>query len=606
MTRRRERRGDEPAVARRDLRLYRRLFGLARPYRLRLIGILGLGLLAGPLALLTPLPLKIAVDSVLQPGPAPGFLEAAIPGGGPASDPAILVALVVLVLAIALATQVQAFGSWYLQASVGERLVLRFQSQLFRHVQRLSLQYHDRTGTADSVFRIQYDAREIQTLIVGGTIPLLSSLATIAGMIYVAARIDLQLALVAMLVAPVLFVLLRWYRISTRARYGESKRLQSSAVSVVQETLGALRVVKAFGQEDREQDRFVTHSTASVRAKLRLIVAEGLFGVVVGMVVAGASAAMLFLGVSHVRSGVLTLGELLLLMGYLTMLYEPLQSVSKKVAGLQSSFASAERAFALLDQLPDVPEAGHPRPLERAEGHLELRGVSYVYPGDRAHPVLRGVDLDVPAGTSVGIVGVTGAGKSTLVNLLTRFFDPTEGAILLDGIDLREYWLADLRSQFAIVLQEPVLFSASIAENIAYAKPNASMEEIADAARAAGAHDFIQRLPQGYETTVGERGMSLSGGERQRISLARAFLKDAPILILDEPTSALDAGTEARIMDAIERLQAGRTTFVIAHRPRVLEGSDQLLHLEDGRVDLRASGPVVPGAARTTPATGSG
>jgi len=269
-------------------------------------------------------------------------------------------------------------------------------------------------------------------------------------------------------------------------------------------------------------------------------------------------------------------------MGYLLQLYRPLQSISKKVGQLQRSLARAERTFALLDQAPEITEKPNAMPLSRARGALSFQNVSFAYEGENS-PVLQNVSLGVLPGTRVGIAGATGAGKTTLVSLLTRFYDPTSGRITLDGLDLRDYRIADLRSQFAIVLQEPVLFSTSIAENIAYARPDATSEESVAAARAANAHEFITGLPEGYDTQVGERGMRLSGGERQRISLARAFLKDAPILILDEPTSSVDTKTEAVIMEAMTRLMHERTTFMIAHRLSTLANCDARLQIEGGR-----------------------
>jgi ATP-binding cassette subfamily B protein len=283
-----------------------------------------------------------------------------------------------------------------------------------------------------------------------------------------------------------------------------------------------------------------------------------------------------------VLSGALTLGDLLLVMGYLAQLYGPLNTLSNSKATLQSSLASAERAFSILDEAPDVVERPGAQPLTRASGAVAFRDVSFAYREN--HPVLHDVSFEVDPGTRVGISGETGAGKTTLMSLLTRFYDPTTGEILLDGIDLRDYKLTDLRNQFAIVLQEPVLFSTSIAENIGYARPSASEGEVVEAAKAANAHEFIVDLPRGYGTEVGERGMSLSGGERQRIALARAFLRDAPILILDEPTSSVDTRTEAAIMEAMERLMHGRTTFMIAHRVSTLASCDARLELADGRV----------------------
>src|SRR5205814_3211666 len=271
-----------------------------------------------------------------------------------------------------------------------------------------------------------------------------------------------------------------------------------------------------------------------------------------------------------------------LVWGYIAQLYGPLKTISKKTASLQNNLAGAERAFALLDEAPGVVERANARSLALARGAMVFRNVTFAY--DHDEPVLRNISFEIQEGTCLGIAGTTGAGKTTLVNLLTRFYDPTAGQILLDGVDLRDYRLADLRNQFAVVLQEPVLFSTSIAENIAYAKPGAARAEIEAAARAANAHEFITALPQGYETAVGERGLRLSGGERQRISLARAFLKDAPILILDEPTSSVDTKTEALIMEALAALMRGRTTFIIAHRLSTLEGCDVRLRLDAGRL----------------------
>jgi ATP-binding cassette subfamily B protein len=291
---------------------------------------------------------------------------------------------------------------------------------------------------------------------------------------------------------------------------------------------------------------------------------------------------VLYVGVRHVRANVISLGDLLLVIGYLGYLYAPIRTIGKRAASLASHLTSAERAFAVLDEAPDVVERPGARPIRRAVGAVSLRNVAFAYPN--ATPVLSKMTLDVAPGARIGIAGPSGVGKTTLVNLLTRFFDPTDGQILLDDVDLRDYRLADLRNQFGIVLQEPVLFSASISENIAYGRPGATEAEIISAAKAANAHGFIQRMPDGYETVVGERGMTLSGGERQRISLARAFLKDAPILILDEPTSSVDLATELAIIEAMHRLMNGRTTFLITHRVTTLAHCMSVITIEAGGV----------------------
>jgi ATP-binding cassette subfamily B protein len=590
-----------PAARYTTLTLYRRLLRQARPYWPHIGGIFLLGLLSTPLALLTPLPLKIAVDSVLGSQPIPHFLAAVLPADLAPFDSAVLALAVGLIVATALLNQLDALMTLLLRTYVGEKLVLGFRSQLFRHVQRLSLSYHDTKGTTDSTYRIQYDAPAIQWIIIHGITPFITAGCKLIGMIYVTSQIDWQLALVALALSPVLFTVSRAYSPRLRSQWGQVKKLESSALSVIQEVLAAVRVVKAFGQEEREQERFLRRASEGVWAHVLVAFAEGRFGLLVGLTTALGTAAVLFIGVRHVQTGALTLGELLLVMSYLAQLYAPLQTISKGTATLQSSLASAERAFSLLDEAPDVVERQNARAVSRVSGAVAFHNVSFTY--DKSHPVLREVSFDIRPGTHVGILGMTGAGKTTLVSLLTRFYDPTAGQILLDGVDLRDYKLAALRNQFGIVLQEPVLFSTSIAENIAYARPDASDEEIIEAAKAANAHEFIIRLPQGYDTQVGERGMQLSGGERQRIALARAFLKDAPILILDEPTSSVDMKTEAEIMEALERLMGGRTTFMIAHRLSTLAKCDVRLEIEDGRlVDLIP--PVLVGALRGFGGTG--
>ena len=564
-----------------DVVLYRRLLQETRPYGFHLAGLFGLGLLASPVALLTPVPLKIAVDSVLGGHPLPVFLQPFFPESAAQSPTAILLFAIGLLVAVAALGQLQGLASTLLQAYIGERLVLDFRARLVNQVQRLSVSYHDSRGTADSLYRIQHDVPAIQNL-VDGVIPSVSAAITLAMMITVTVLLDWQLALVALAISPPLFFLSGVYRPRMRSQWRHAKKLESSALAAVQETLGALRLVKAFRQEERETDRFLRRSREGMAARLGLALLQGRYGLYVGLTMALGTAAVLLIGVRHVRTGALTLGQLLLVMGYLAQLYQPLKTISRKAASLQSYLASAERAFALLDERPDVPERLHARPLVRAAGAVEFQHVSFAYNSDRR--VLHDVSFAVPAGARVAIVGTTGAGKTTLVGLLTRFYDPTAGAILLDGMDLRDYRLADLRDQFAIVLQEPVLFSTSIGENIAYGRPGASDLDIVRAAKAAGAHDFIASLPHGYATPVGERGIQLSGGERQRVALARAFLKDAPLLILDEPTSSVDVKTEAVILEAMDHLMQGRTAFLITHRLSALATCDARLQLEQGRL----------------------
>lgn len=564
-----------------DTALLRRLLEHTRPSWFFILGILLLDLLATPLALLTPVPLAIAVDSVLGGKPLPGHLEAWL-SARMLSSQAVLILAAVLLVAIALLGQLQSLGSSLLRTFTGERLTLDFRSRLFRHVQRLSLAYHDARGTSDSVYRIQYDTAAIQYVAIDGVIPFITAGVMLLSMLYVILQIDWQLGSIALAISPILFWITRLYRRNLRQQSRQAKRIESRALSVVQEVLTSLRVVKAFGQEDWEQERFVSWSTEGLRARMLYSLAEGWLGLLLGMTTAIGTAAVLYIGVVHVQRGILSLGGLLLVMGYLSQLYSPLKTISRKIASLQPHLVSAERAFALLDEAPDVAERPGARPVVRATGHVAFENVSFAYDG--VQPVLSHISFEISPGLRVGVAGRTGAGKTTLISLLTRFYDPSAGRILLDDVDLRDYKVADLRNQFAIVLQEPVLFSTSIAENIAYARAGASRAEIVRAAEAANAHDFIVNLPGGYDTQVGERGMMLSGGERQRIALARAFLRDAPILIMDEPTSSVDMETETGIMEAMERLMRGRTTFMIAHRLTTLEECDLLLIIEDGQL----------------------
>ncbi len=519
-----------------DLTLYVRLLREARPHWPLVGALFLLSLLSTPIALLMPLPLKIAIDSVLGSGPFPASLQALLPAAILGSQTALLLLATAAVLAIAVCDQLQKLGVSVLGTYAGEKLALDFRAKLFRHVQRLSLSYHDIKGAADSTYRIHWDAASIQWVAVYGVTPFLSAALTLAGMCYITATVDWRLALVALGVAPPVLYIMSVARGRLRTGWMNTKTLESHAVGVVQEALSGLRVVKAFGQEEREHARFVNSSGQSMRARIGVALGEGVFELLTGLTIAAGTAIVLFLGVRHVQAGVLSLGELVLVMSYLARLYLPFQELSKSINLLQSALASAERAF-----------------------------------------------FDIEPGNRVGITGTTGAGKTTMVSLLMRFYDPTSGQILLDGIDLRDYSLADLRNQFSIVLQDPVLFSTSIAENIAYARSDASDDEVIAAAKAANAYEFIAGLPDGYRTVVGERGMRLSGGERQRIALARAFLKDAPILILDEPTSAVDMKTEAAIMDAMGRLMYGRTTLMIAHRLSTLSRFDLRLAMENGR-----------------------
>jgi ATP-binding cassette subfamily B protein len=574
----------------------------ARPCWPHLTGITVLCLLSTPVALLVPLPLKIAVDSVLGKQALPAWLHylpwpprwLVVPNGA-------LAICTTLLVSIALLNCAQSLASWLLATYTGEKLVHNLRAQLLFHAQRLSLAVHDRRGPNDIAYRIQYDAPAIQNLFLQGLVPILSSAFTFVAMLVVTARISWHIASIAAIVSPVLFVLARNSSRKVRKCYEEVRELDSSAMLVLHEALSCLRAVKAFGLEAHQDELFRRKSRQRMAEQLGLVSIQAGFHTLIGFCVAIAAAVALVMGVTEVRQQLMTVGEFLLVMAYMTQLYEPLRTISTKIPELQSSLASLQRAFALLDELPE-PGAQTPvaKP-ERAQGEIEFRNVCFQYTvaGRR---VLNDVSFHIRPGSRVGIAGPSGSGKSTLVNLLTRFYDPTDGAILIDNVDLRRYNLAALRQQFSIVLQEPMLFSATVAGNIAYADPRASREEIIRAATLANAHEFILRLPSGYDTPIGQGGVGLSGGERQRLAIARAFLKDAPMLILDEPTSAVDIRTEQLIMEALDKLMANRTTFMIAHRLSTLERCDTVLVLQCGALQTIAGSIDEVSTQLTTPA----
>ncbi|HMI55306.1 MAG TPA: ABC transporter ATP-binding protein [Gemmatimonadaceae bacterium] len=560
----------------------RRVLRETKGFRLRILCVFFLGLLATPVALLTPVPLAIVVDNVLGSEPPPSFVSAVLPGWIESSSTQMLVVACVLLVAVAVLGNVQSTAQTVTELVTGERMTLRVQAKLLANAQRQSFAFHDKRGTADAIYRIQKDASAMQALVFSGFIPITSAAFTLVSMIYIVVRIDPELALIALLISPLLFFSAHQYKVRMRPRYTETKELESSAGHVIQEVLTSFRVVKAFGRESAEEARFHHHSMRGLQARVGLALAENIYSIIVTLTTAMGSAVVLFVGVRNVQAGTLSLGELLIVVGYISQLYGPLKTLSKSLSGLQNQFASTERAFQLLDEVPDVVERPNARSIGRSLGRIEFDNVTFGY--DAKSPVLQSVTATVPAGSSLGVMGRTGSGKTTLVSLLPRFYDPTQGHITLDGVDIRDYKLADLRRQFAIVLQDPLLFATSIADNIAYARPDASEEDLVRAAQAAGAHEFISQLPDGYQTKVGERGMRLSGGERQRISIARAFLADAPILILDEPTSSVDVTTEAGIMETMTQLMEGRTTIMIAHRLSTLGRCDLLVKVEDGAV----------------------
>jgi ATP-binding cassette, subfamily B, bacterial len=568
----------------RTFRLYRRAFIEARRHWPALVAILVVGLLWIPLSLLLPLPLKLVFDGVLADKPLDGLAGHLVPAALATNRPSLLATAIGLSILVGLLGIAHKFGDWLLRETVADRMVHRFRGELLLHGMKLPALHHAAHGTLDLGYRIIQDAPALQWTAIYGVIPVLVSVANVGCTLYVTAKLSPHLALIGLLTAVPAMLLVHLYQQRLKAKWHAAKEHDSAMQAQLNEVLGALRVVTVFRQERREAERFLARSWLSIAARLRAIRTEAILAAVLSLSTVLGTAGILFLGVGDVDAGRLSVGDLLLIFTYVGQLYAPLQAIGTHLSGQQHAIASMERVLAVLDQELAVGDRPNARTLSRARGDIAFRNVSFGY--DSRSLVLRHLDFHIPAGSVVGITGRTGAGKSTLINLLLRLFDPSSGSILLDDVDLRDWRLDDLRRQFAVVPQDALLFSTTVAENISYGRPAARMDEIAAAAAAANAHDFIMRLPQGYETRVGERGVRLSGGERQRIALARALLADAPIIVLDEPTSAIDRNTEAMIVENLERLRPGRTIFIVAHRAATLRHADIRLHVEDGSVSF--------------------
>ena len=564
------------------LTLIKRVFEHAKKYWLHISGILLLSVFSAPIALLGPLPLKLLVDNAFGDHLMPQFIRFFFPGGYTFTFNTNIIIVAVLVIVVELLVQLHALANWILVTYTGEKIVLSFKTKLFNQVQRLSLAYHDKIGTADSLYRIQFDSNAIRTLVVSGIAPIISASFTIIGMLYVITLIEWHFTIIAIGVIPILMYLTQVSSTKLKYQWTEVKKQESSAMSVLQETLFALRVVKAFSGENFQEEKFVRKSDRVLKSQIKVAYTSASFDLVIGIILSVATALFIYLGATYVHRERISLGELIVVLAYLVKVFGPLQTLNKHFNNLQSSLVSVERAYKIIDKERDVFETPHSIPINKISGNIVFNNVYFGY--EKGTPTLQNISFEVKQGQRVGIMGKTGSGKTSLINLLTRLYEPTDGSIVVDGRDIREYKVSDYRSQFSIVLQEPVLFSTSFEENIAYGKPEAAKKEIVRAAIDAHAYDFISMLPNGYQTEVGERGMQLSGGERQRISIARAFLKNSPILILDEPTSSVDVATESLIMEATNKLMKGKTTFLITHRLETLNECDIIIHLEKGKL----------------------
>jgi ATP-binding cassette, subfamily B, bacterial len=562
--------------------IYRRVLGYYRPFLGQTIFGLLLSLFGIGLNLLKPWPFKIIVDDFLRPGPA-------TPGNWRVWIPLLCLGLV----AIQLLWGIINWITNYLFVKIGLQALLKLRTDLYSYLQALSLRYHDARRSSDSSFRVAYDSQSIQTIYNKGFTNVFASIITLIGTFVIMLRIDWQLTFVSLAIVPLVVGAI--YLFAHRIRHeSTSIQEQESAVRAqAQEGLSSIRMVHAFGREEFEVRQFHQQARQSLQANLRLTLTNVNSALVISTLMVVGTAAMYYIGALHVLAGTLTLGSLLVFSAYLLMLYQPLESLTYTAWAMEGATAGAKRCFEVLDRQDDVVDSPDAIAISSAAGAIAFESVTFGYAEDRY--VLRDIDLCIDPNQIVGLVGGTGTGKSTLLSLVPRFYDPTTGSVALDGHDLRQITKKTLRAQIAIVLQDTLLFSTTVRENIAYGRPDATEEEIIDAARRAQADDFIRQLPNGYASTVGERGGHLSVGQRQRIGIARAFLKNAPILLLDEPTSALDPTTESAIMETIKELMQGRTTLIATHRLAAIHNVDQIVVLDGGRIVEIGRGPELLG-----------
>jgi ABC-type multidrug transport system fused ATPase/permease subunit len=537
--------------------------------------------------LLTPWPLKILIDSVLNnpPAPLPGFL-AALLGSAVGRPFALLVFAVSAGLAVTVIQNGFSVLTNYVNTRLDQNIVLDFRTALFDHTQRLSMAFHDRRRAGMMIYVINSQGDCVARLIM--TVPHLGqSVLMLIGMFWIALLMDWQLALLCLIVAPFLYYSVGYYATHIQQRLLQVRSMEAESLSIVHEAINMMRVIIAFGGERRELGKFRQQGEKTVSARVKLTVRQTLFSLVVNSATAAGTALVLGVGAYHVMQGQLTVGQLLVIMAYIAAVYKPLETISTTIGSLQEHLVNLRCALDVLDTVPDIRDTPHARTIAKINGRVTFENVNFSYEGRT--DTLNNISFEAAPGQVVAVVGPTGAGKTTMLSLLPRFYAPSSGRILLDGVDVSDYRLESLRSHISIVLQDPLLFSASVADNILYGRPRATMEEVVEAAKAANAHDFIMKLPAQYSTELGERGAKLSTGERQRIAVARAFLKNAPILILDEPTSSIDSKTEAVILDALDRLMAGRTTFIVAHRLSTIRYSDVILVINEGRIVERGS-----------------
>lgn len=562
----------------------RRYLVYVRPYTgLLTISVL-LMVLVALLDTLAPWPVKFIVDNVVGDQPFSGATGLWIVENLGTEPRYLTVMLGFALLVVTVLQGIAAFANDYVNGIIQEKTTFLLRSDAFRQVQNLPLQFYDESRLGDVLKRVTDDAGKIMSALVGSMGEFLINAIKFVGFGTVMLFINWRFSVIVLAYVPLMLFLYMTFRQNIRSTAKEARRQEGEMMSLTLETIGAIREVKAFGREGHQLARFEQHGQARIRSGLRSVRWEASFNPVIDFVQAASTAAVIWYGVSQILVGQFTIGELLIFLSYLKDMYHPLRRFSKISTELQKAAAGGDRLSKILDADVAIAEAPDATSLQRATGQIGFEDVGFAYPAAPDRAVLQGIDLQVSPGQVVALVGSTGAGKSTFASLLLRFYDVTNGRITLDGHDIRQLKLEDLRSQFAIVPQESVLFATTIRENIGYGRLEATDEEIYQAARAANAEEFILQLPKGYDTVVGERGSTLSGGQRQRIAIARALLRNAPVLILDEPTAALDAQSEGLVMSALERLMQGRTTLIIAHRLSTIREADNIVVLEHGRI----------------------
>ncbi len=575
--------------------IYRRVLRYYRPFLPPTFLGLILSLCGIGLSLLKPWPFKIIVDDIL-PGlarhkiaPDRFWMELLDPKKTGLSVPQLVGLLCLTLVVIQILWSIVNYFMNFIFVKIGLQALLKLRTDLYSYLQSLSLKYHDARRSSDSSFRVAYDSQAIQTIYNKGFTNIFGSVITLVSTFVIMLRLDWQMALLSLAIVPFLLVTIYFFANRIRQESTFIQEQESAVLAQAQEGLSSIRMVHAFGREEWEVRQFHLQATQSLQASLRLTLTNVNSALVISTLMVLGTSAMYYLGTLHVLAGSLTLGSLLVFSAYLLMLYQPLESLTYTAWAMEGATAGARRCFEILDREDDVVDAPNALAISETKGSIAFQRVSFGYQMDRA--ILHDIDLEIAPNQIVALVGGTGAGKSTLLSLVPRFYDPTVGAISLDGRNLRDVTKKSLRSQIGIVLQDTLLFSTTIRENIAYGRPDATDEEIVAAARRAQADEFIRKLPDGYANLVGERGGHLSVGQRQRIGIARAFLKNAPILLLDEPTSALDPTTESAIMATIKELMHGRTTLIVTHRLGTIHQVDHIVVMEKGRIVEQGTGP---------------